>query len=789
MKFIQPLILVLLLSLCANTAFAADKADCYRIDSQEKVSVCANEILQDAPFIGPMLDALKTKYSTYFASAIANTLLSNDDKDVINLTYDEDKENTLTKYRDVFGKALQFFFLFVGTAYCSMAIYKTQFTGEFLGTKQHDFVYLAFKFVVVYYLLGLGGLFDLVAGAVLASVLLATSFIVWATINIVPYLEVDKGSNTTRAEALARDNVDSIIQVMIQNEAANILFQSKMLNKNNFSSVVNGKRVYTESVYSKCMEQDAEPNRFLATLLLSGETRKSQKCLKEGLGFKEFSLGSVSYSGQDESTRQALIQMTDMAHFVAYDTIKYMCDTALNVDDRRAKWSENATGNPRAYNECLNRSVSGGVAVGEGGAIEFYPANSGVSKASIQAQIEEMRKVLVGAATSYVDNHSKEAINLAQKPLTNMMSFILDMATVSKVAGNLEDGYSKEFTTSISVESSPLMNASGSMAGLTQELDKTEINKVWDETKVIRIFDIDRTIRVLTQQTDSLLSDKKLQNGVEYLSNLILGDLFSVSGFTFEDCTKAVNTCVAPVLNQSAALFQNGMKSLKVYWTVFVVGKIAQTTLDNIDSAKTKAMARTIGALNFATGLAISACALLLVLGGVVTPLVFLMRYAAVITSLTATLLIFTYKLLGLLSPFPSNMDHEKAHVTLLDLVLVIVWKVLEQVVIIILFVIAIGIHSIVLVIVGMSVYAIVLPMLSNDSSLAMLTGLIFSVLIFQYLCVHVQIKIASTLMALMDSMEKMFKVQAFVNAANDSVEGYQKVAGKFRDMNRKVFS
>ena len=123
-------------------------------------------------------------------------------------------------------------------------------------------------------------------------------------------------------------------------------------------------------------------------------------------------------------------------------------------------------------------------------------------------------------------------------------------------------------------------------------------------------------------------------------------------------------------------------------------------------------MARTIGALNFATGLAISACALLLVLGGVVTPLVFLMRYAAVITSLTATLLIFTYKLLGLLSPFPSNMDHEKAHVTLLDLVLVIVWKVLEQVVIIILFVIAIGIHSIVLVIVGMSVYAIVLPML-----------------------------------------------------------------------------
>ncbi|MCQ5168018.1 hypothetical protein NE645_18935, partial [Roseburia hominis] len=61
----------------------------------------------------------------------------------------------------------------------------------------HDFVYLAFKFVVVYYLLGLGGLFDLVAGAVLASVLLATSFIVWATINIFPYLEVDKGSNAS----------------------------------------------------------------------------------------------------------------------------------------------------------------------------------------------------------------------------------------------------------------------------------------------------------------------------------------------------------------------------------------------------------------------------------------------------------------------------------------------------------------------------------------------------------------------------------------------------------------
>ena len=83
MKFIQPLILVLFLSICANTAFAADKADCYRIDSQEKVSVCANEILQDAPFIGPMLDALKTKYSTYFGSAIANTLLSNEGKEAV----------------------------------------------------------------------------------------------------------------------------------------------------------------------------------------------------------------------------------------------------------------------------------------------------------------------------------------------------------------------------------------------------------------------------------------------------------------------------------------------------------------------------------------------------------------------------------------------------------------------------------------------------------------------------------------------------------------------------------
>ena len=789
MKFIQPLILVLLLSLCANTAFAADKADCYRIDSQEKVSVCANEILQDTPFIGPMLDALKTKYSTYFASAIANTLLSNDDKDAINLTYDEDKENTLTKYRDVFGEALQFIFLFIGTAYCCMAIYKTQFTGEFLGTKQHDFVYLAFKFVVVYYLLGLGGLFDLVAGAVLASVLLATSFIVWSTINVVPYLEVDKGSNTTRAEALARDNVDSIIQVMIQNEAANILFQSKMLNQNNFSSVVNGKRIYTESVYSKCMEQDAEPNRFLATLLLSGETRKSQKCLKEGLGFKEFSLGSVSYSGQDESTRQALIQMSDMAHFVAYDTIKYMCDTALNVDDRRAKWSENATGNPRAYNECLNRSVSGGVAVGEGGAIEFYPANSGISKASIQAQIEEMRKIFIGAATSYVDNHSKEAINLAQKPLTNATSFIMDVATVSKVAGSLENGYSKEFTTSISVESSPLMNASGSMAGLTQELDKTGISKVWDETKVIRIFDIDRTIRVLTQQTDRLLSDKKLQDGVEYIANKLMGNLYSTSGYTFEDCTKTVDTCVAPVLNQSAALFQNGMKALKVYWTIFAIGKFAQTSFDNIDTASTKAIARMIGALNFVTGLAIAACAALLVLGGVVTPMVFLMRYASIISSVTATLLIFTHKLLALLSPSPSNLDHEKSHVTLLDLILLIVWKVLEQSVILLLFVISIGIHSIVLVIVGFCVHAIVLPMFANNSAMTTLIALILSALVFQSVCVYVQIKIASALMGVMDSIEKMFKVQTFINAAHEAVAGYEKAAGKFRDMNRKVFS
>ena len=789
MKLIQPLILALLLSLCANTAFAVDKADCYRIDSQEKVSVCANEVLQDAPFIGPMLDALKTKYSTYFGSAIANTLLSNEGKDVINLTYDVGKENTLTKYRDVFGKALQFFFLFVGTAYCSMAIYKTQFTGEFLGTKQHDFVYLTFKFVVVYYLLGLGGLFDLVAGAVLASVLLATSFIVWATINIFPYLEVDKGSDTTRAEALARDNVDSIIQVMIQNEAANILFQSKMLNQNNFSSVVNGKRIYTESVYSKCMEQDAEPNRFLATLLLSGETRKSQKCLKEGLGFKEFSLGSVSYSGQDESTRQALIQMSDMAHFVAYDTIKYMCDTALNVDDRRAKWSENATGNPRAYNECLNRSVSGGVAVGEGGAIEFYPANSGISKASIQAQIEEMRKIFIGAATSYVDNHSKEAINLAQKPLTNATSFIMDVATVSKVAGSLENGYSKEFTTSISVESSPLMNASGSMAGLTQELDKTGINKAWDETKVIRIFDIDKTIRVLTGQTKSLLSEKKLQDGVEYVANKVMGNLYSTSGYTFEDCTKAVNTCVAPVLNQSAALFQNGMKALKFYWGTFFLAKIGQNSFERQDSAKSKAIARVLGGFSFITGLAIAACAALLVLGGVVTPMVFLMRYASIISSVTATLLIFTHKLLALLSPFPSNLDHEKSHVTLLDLILVVVWKVLEQSVILILFVISIGIHSIVLVIVGFCVHAILLPMFSNNSPLETLIALILSALVFQSVCVYVQIKIATTLMGLMDSLEKMFKVQTFINAAQEAAAGYEKVAGKFRDMNRKVFS
>ncbi len=169
--------------------------------------------------------------------------------------------------------------------------------------------------------------------------------------------------------------------------------------------------------------------------------------------------------------------------------------------------------------------------------------------------------------------------------------------------------------------------------------------------------------------------------------------------------------------------------------------------------------------------------------------MVFLMRYASIISSVTATLLIFTHKLLALLSPFPSNLDHEKSHVTLLDLILVIVWKVFEQSVILILFVISIGIHSIVLVIVGFCVHAIVLPMFTNNSALETLIGLILSALVFQSVCVYVQIKIATTLMSLMDSFEKMFKVQTFINAAQEAAAGYEKVAGKFRDVNRKVFS
>ena len=268
-----------------------------------------------------------------------------------------------------------------------------------------------------------------------------------------------------------------------------------------------------------------------------------------------------------------------------------------------------------------------------------------------------------------------------------------------------------------------------------------------------------------------------------------MGNLYSTSGYTFEDCTKAVNTCVAPVLNQSAALFQNGMKTLKFYWGTFFLAKIGQKSFESQDSAKSKAIARVLGGFSFITGLAIAACAALLVLGGVVTPMVFLMRYASIISSVTATLLIFTHKLLALLSPFPSNLDHEKSHVTLLDLILVVVWKVLEQSVILILFVISIGIHSIVLVIVGFCVHAILLPMFSNNSPLETLIALILSALVFQSVCVYVQIKIATTLMGLMDSLEKMFKVQTFINAAQEAAAGYEKVAGKFRDMNRKVFS
>ncbi len=787
MNFLKPIILFFILAMSANSAFAVNKEDCYRIDSQTGVNQCANEIIQHSPFIGPMLNALLTKYSAPIGSWIANTTVRNSEDDQITLDYDESQTNLLTKGRDTFGDLIQAIFIFMGSGFALMVVYVTQFTGEFLGKKKHDFVYLAINYTAVFYLLGLGGLFHLLAGAVLGGTLILISFLVWFSNTFLYASEVDAGYQTTQAEAAARDNFDTFFEVAVRNDATALLLESKKAAIFDFGKVVNDKRYFVESAFTKCLAEPAEPSKFLATLIINGYQSKTQRCFSHTLGYKVLDFGSISYYGKEESTKAKLLEIMDIAHAVAYDSIRLMCGNALNVDDRRAKWALTDNANPMAFEQCLSRLADGSVNPADDGRIQFYPANNGVTQASIKAQIEQARKVWVQAATQFVANHAKDANAAKQKPLTTVESFIMGMSTINHTASDLNSLVNTEFTKNVKAVSSFEINGFGNMVGLSMDGDESQSGKEWESTKLEQVFNINATITALIRGTAKEESEKIMKNSVEYLSNMLLGDVFKTSGFSFQDCTQQINTCTAPVLNQSAALFENGLIMLEKYWGTYLITAIGQQGFKQSETQKNQAISRGFGLLRFVSGSAIAVCGVLLILGGLIVPMIFISRYGGVITGLAAELIKFAVRLFRLITLRPSNVHHERSNHTLLDLFLMVIWKVFEQSAILGTYIFSIAIHSIMSTIMGLTVWAICMPLMQNTNAIATFVSIIFMVLIFQYVNVHVQIKLAKAMLGILDSLEKQFKVKTIVDNTNNAINSYQEAASKFQEIARKI--
>ncbi|RMT12413.1 putative Membrane protein [Pseudomonas amygdali pv. mori] len=781
MNYIKPFFLFIALLLTSNFAFADDFKDCYRPDSHKTLNECMDHAVANAPYIGPLLNTLETDRSLLVVNYAGNKLTNFNSDSKFTLTHDSTESDYLSQSRDKLVWAGGVGFLYFYTAFACYLIFRGQAT-SFIGKDRKDVVYFAIISAGIMILLGFGVLFDLYAGSILTGVVVGISFVVNMSLKLWTYTQLDVRFNTTQANALARNESTPIIMAMIQQHAANILFNSKQFNTFNYETNEKGERVYKETAYSTCMNESAEPSRVLTNLLVDGEAQKTQKCLKQ-VGFDTFNLGHVSYFGADESTKSALIEMNDLAQMVALDSIKFMCGNALNVEDRRVQWAPHLM----VYDQCLNRIASGGVENGADGKIQFFPQNDGITKASIQAQIEQMRQVYVASAGVFVQTHAQVAKDAVQRPLADIASFMLDISTVNRVAGDLEYQIEKEYKENVQAVYDPVILGFKSQSALTQNTDLDNRRKVSESLQTESVFDIDKTISILVLPTSSEAWKAGLKNTMEYTANGMFGNLYTTSGFTFEDCTKEVNTCIAPALNQSAALFSNGMSALKNYWTMYIVFKTGQLTLDEFESPSMKKMARVLGFFVSMTAFAISFLTGALVLSGLLAPLFFLGRFAQGIFSLPSSLIVIYIKIASLIFPHGKNHDQEKSFHVFLDLILSLLWKMLEPLIILVLFTFTIALQGILVVFVSNCTYFIVMPLVQTGGLVENAIAILFMLLVFAMLNVYVGFKLCVSMMRILDSIQRIFKAESVSDLVGEAQEKYEEIQSKVKEVTSKL--
>lgn len=781
MKFIKPFLLFLMLSICANTSFADDFKDCFRPDSKKTTNECMNESMANAPYVGPLMNTLKTKNSVMVVNYAGNKLANFGEDSQFTITFDETASDYMSKNRDKMIWGGSFAFLFLYTTFACYMIFKGQNAG-FIGKDRKDVVYFALTSSGVLILLGFGVLFDLYAGATLTGLVVGISFVVSMCLKLWTYTLVDMGFSTTHANVVAREESTPIIMKMVQQKAEELLFVSKQLNTFNYEVNEKGVRIFKETAYSTCMNQDAEPSRFLATLLLDGYTQKNQKCLKEA-GFSMFSLGNVSYFGKDESTRQALLEMNDMAQMVALDAIKLMCGNALNVENHRFDWAPSA----KVYDQCLDRIASGGVQNGPDGEIQFFPQNDGITKASIQAQIEQMRQIYIKAAGQFVVNHATEAKEAVKRPLADMASFMLAFSTVNRVAGDLEAQINTEFKTNVQAVFEPVILGTNTMASLAQNSNLDDERIVADTLKTDNVFDINRTISILVLPTNAEAHRQKLKNSMDYTSNALFGNLYITSGFTFEDCTKEINTCVAPVLNQSAALFSNGMSVLQRYWTAYIVFKTGSLTYDQIETPKAKLIARSLGWVANVIAGAIAFLVISLIMQALVSTLFFLGLYAASIFSLVSDFIIMYIKLFKLIIPSAQNRNQERSFHVFLDLILSLIWRMLLPLILLFLFVVNIALEGILIVFVSSATYFLVMPLVKNGGMIETAVGIIFMLMVFSIITIYVKFKLSVSSMNTIKAIQQIFKAESVSDFTRDVQDKYREIERKVSEIHSKL--
>ncbi|MFI3044524.1 hypothetical protein [Pseudomonas coronafaciens] len=761
-----------------------------KLDSQTKVNQCANEILENTPFIAPGLDVLLTDESAAVAEYLSNKALWNDDDNQIHLTVRDKTENLITKYKDRFFEYVKSAFLILGTIYGLYMIYCTQFTGEFLGKKKHDFVYLAIKFLIVFYLLGLGKIFPLVFGVFISSWLLLISLAVWFSNTFLAATEIDTGFETTQAEAMASSQFSSMFQSEVENSAALWLLESKSFATHEFGKTEGFKRFLVPSKFTECMKQPAPASRFVATTVLNGYVQKSKDCFDEVGDYKLLDFGSFNYYGNDDAVKAKLLEIVDYAHTVAFDTIRLMCNKALNVDNRRENWSSQANSNPVAYEQCINRNFNGEVITGENGEIQFFDKNDGVTPESINATIAQARQVYISAATAFVENKTKAATQIAKTNAidSNVGSFIIGMNMIRDVSSSLDKAIYDEFNVNVSVkQSNQLSGRNDEKAGLEGMDDVTKMGASLAAMNTQKVFDVNRTIEALMNGSQKEVADRRIKNTVESISNALLGDYYKISGFTFEDCTKAINTCTAPMLNQSAALFQSGLKMLQAYWAIYAVGQVVKNFYKDGETQRSQMIARNAGSANFVTGLAMAACGTLLLIGGVLFPMLFICRLGSIVPGLASFLIIIVYKILLLILPNNSNLDHQRSNEKLMDSGLSLVWKLLEPSLIFIVGMFAVAIHALISTTVGLVVWAICTPLMMHTSPIATLCGVFFTAIIFQFVSVKIQWEIAKSLLNGLDAFEKDFKVETIVKHTQNAMSTYQEAADKFNSLTNKL--